>query len=302
VFFRISGQITSDPFQGQSYEEYWRWRSAHDADDFLKNLGIGREDLRRWNELLAQMTLGLDPLRGWFDLTRHVAWQSWQGVDGKPLLAHDLFVMAEVIRRYAEEFLSLELPEEDEVWHGPYVREIKQRQYGYPRATERRREVRRRIAREFGLDGEIRLVWVVEGDTEESFVAEYGELIGVTPDALGMTVFNLKGDAQLKGPHVHQRLREARREDQFAQVTLDRNDSLVPTLRAWSDEGLITAGWHMWEGDFESDNFGDDEIGQILVACAAEDGVEVTNRPPTAPSAIQVGVVYRLYDTEELGP
>ena len=128
VLFRISGQIISDPFQGQSYQEYWRWRSAHDPDAFLAKRGINDNDLRRWNELLSQMAYGLDPLQGWFDLTRHVAWQSWQGVEGEALSVHDLYVMAEVIRRYAEEFLSVELPEEDELWRGPYVREIKQRQ------------------------------------------------------------------------------------------------------------------------------------------------------------------------------
>lgn len=183
--------------------------------------------------------------------------------------------MAEVIRRYAEEFLRLQLPEEDELAHGPYVREIKQRQYGYPRVSERRREVRRRITREFGLDGNVRLVWVVEGDTEQGFIAEYGTLIGVTPDAVGMTVYNLRGDAQLKGQQVRQRLIEARKEDQFAHVTVDRNESLVPTLRTWSDEGLITASWKMWDGDFESDNFTDNELAVLVRVRAAENGVIV---------------------------
>ena len=275
VLFRISGQIISDPFQGQSYQEYWRWRSAHDPDAFLAKRGINDNDLRRWNELLSQMAYGLDPLQGWFDLTRHVAWQSWQGVEGEALLVHDLYVMAEVIRRYAEEFLSVELPEEDELWRGPYVREIKQRQYGHPKSNLRRRDVRRRVAREFGLDGDVRLVWIVEGGTEANFAAEYGKLIGVSPDAIGMTIFNIRGDSKLKADLVRQRLVEARKEDQFAHVTLDRNDSLRPTLRRWSEEGLITVGWKMWEGDFESDNFSDDEIAEVVAACANEDGVRV---------------------------
>ena len=276
VLFRISGQILSDISRGESYDEFWRWRSSHDADSFLAKNGVCHEDLRRWNEGLSHAAYGLDPLRGWFHLTRHVAWKSWQGVQGKVLLVHDLYVLAEVIRRYAEEFLAVQLPEEDELSHGPYVREIKQRQYGYPRASERRREVRRRIAREFGLDGDVRLVWIVEGDTEEGFVDEYGKLLGVTADAVGMTIFNIKGESNVGSSQVRQRLLEARREDQFVYVTLDRNDSLRPTLRVLCDDSLITAGWEMWDCDFEGDNYTDEELAELVLTRADEEGVSIS--------------------------
>jgi hypothetical protein len=278
VMPRISGRVISNRTAGESHENFWAWRKSHNPQRLVGEHGFAEAELRRWHNDIALTAYGLDPLRAWFDLTRNIAWGAWERVQGKVRLAHDLYTMAEIVRLYAGEFLRVELPEEDEVWHGSYAGAIKERRYGHPRVTERRRHVRRRIAREFGLDGGIRLVWFVEGGTEIGFVSRYSQLTGYECDSLGIAVKNLWGSGSVRGKHsplLRQRLEEARREDQFTYVTLDSKPDMSPELRQLARDGLITAGFKIWRGDFESDNFTDEELAAIVRAVAKEAGVEV---------------------------
>ena len=278
----ISGVVTSERARGESYEGYWSFRRAHDAGDFMATGGFTERDVRRWHRDVSIAVYGLDPLSRWFDLARNISWKSWESIRGVPRLAHELYTVAEIVRGYAGEFLGIELPEEDEVWHGPVARKVKERDYGFPIVTLRRREIRRRVAREYGLDGGLRLVWVVEGDTEVGFIEQYSRLRGLSLDARGMEVWNLEGDGELKKPAVRQRLQEAWREDQFSYVTVDFSGAAKKALRRWAEgvnqkeERLVTAGFKIWNGDFESDNFTDHELAAVVMAVAAEDGQSVS--------------------------
>ncbi|KKK48332.1 hypothetical protein LCGC14_3146180, partial [marine sediment metagenome] len=223
---------------GESYESFWAWRRSHNPQHLVGEHGFAEAELRRWHDDMARMAYGLDPLSAWFDLTRNVAWDAWERVKGKARLAHELYTMAEIVRLYAREFHRIELLEEDEVWHGPHARAVKERRYGHPKVTDRRRDIRRRIAREFGLDGGIRVVWFVEGDTEKAFISRYGELTGFQCDARGIAIKNLKGSGGVKREHLRQRLEEARQEDQFTHVTVDSLPNMSKELRQLAHENL----------------------------------------------------------------
>ena len=271
----ISGRVISNRTAGESYESFWAWRRSHNPQHLVGEHGFAEAELRRWHDDMARTAYGLDPLSAWFDLTRNVAWDAWERVKGKARLAHELYTMAQIIRLYANEFLHTDLPEEDEVWHGPMSRKVKERDYGHPLVTGRRRDVRRRVARKFGLDGGVRVVWFVEGDTEKAFISRYGELTGFQCDARGIAIKNLKGSGGVKREHLRQRLEEARQEDQFTYVTVDSLPNMSKELRQLAHDGLITAGFRIWRGDFESDNFTDKELAAIVRATAKEADVEV---------------------------
>src|SRR5204863_5604126 len=96
--------------------------------------------------------------------------------------------------------------------------------YGSRRVTDGRRDVRRRIARRYGLDSSIRLVWFLEGETEIGFIDTFCSEVGIRLENRGILVQNLKGHGGLgsiKQDKFDRRLAEARREEQFTFVTLD---------------------------------------------------------------------------------
>jgi hypothetical protein len=276
VMFRISRKVVSNPLAGESYEDYWLWRGKHEANDLMSDLGVTASDLRRWHELLAADAYRIDPLSSWFDLVQQVSWDKKERARNDVLLAHDFYVMAQIVRHYAADFLSVDLPEEDEVWHGPHARVVKENLYGTPKVTLADRKTRRRIAREFGVVGDERLVWYVEGETEEAFIDRYGDLQQMAADAAGITVVNLRGEGGLKSPGFHERLKVDGREERFTYVMVDGSAETKAALRRVSEEYLITAGYRIWDGDFESANFTDSELAEVVRRVAAEDGVDVS--------------------------
>src|SRR5687768_5702704 len=100
--------------------------------------------------------------------------------------------MAEILRRYLEEYHALELPEELSLLTSPSGDEYRQL-YGSSKLLDFDRKVLRRIVREFKLDPQARTTWFVEGDTEVAFARRWAERSGVTLERLGIDVMNFRG-------------------------------------------------------------------------------------------------------------
>lgn len=278
---RINGRVVANSSTGESLDDYPRWRETHTSSMLLNDHGVSHADIVRWHRALALEASLQDPLRPWFDLTSNISWDKWERISGKPRLAHDFYVMAATLRVYASEFLDLDLPEEDEVMYGPQARHVKETLYGASNVAGAGRDIRRRIARDFGVDAEVRVAWMVEGHTEEGFIDRYGVRDSMYCPAAGISVINLFGDSTLQTPYPPERLEKAGREDQFTHVMVDRSAEAKKTLRAWSswlDERppLLTAGWKMSEPDFEGANFSDTELADLVRVLANEQGVPVS--------------------------
>jgi hypothetical protein len=252
------------------FDEYWPWRRRHDHNRLLEEHVVTPEDFKRWHEDLALSADLIDPLVDWFALTQQVNFEhrqplenSLSGPRGPARLAQDLYLMAQTLRSYAAEFLGLVLPEENEVRLGPMAT-ANQMNYGSPYVTHGYRRVRRRVAREYGLDSAVRLIWAVEGDTEIGFIQTYFAQVGIDLHDRGIELRSLEGIGGLKSNKLDDGLNAARREEQFVFVTVDDEGDARPRLRALASAGLITAGYRLWTGRcFETANFSNAELAQV---------------------------------------
>ncbi len=252
-------------------EQYWSWRRSHQPDGLLAQHGVTPEDFRRWHEGLALSATRVDPLADWFALTQQVDLEhrkplesSLSGPRGSARLAQDLYLMAQALRSYAAEFLGLDLSEEDAVRLGPAATGANERFYGLPYVTLGSRDVRRRVAREYGTESGIRVVWFVEGDTEIGFIERYSAEVGIALHDRGVAVRNLEGVGGLKSSKLRQLLKEARDEQQFVFVTADDEGEAGRELRALARSESVTAGFRLWTGRcLETANFSDDELALI---------------------------------------
>ena len=265
VTHRIVGGID------EPLEEYWLWRRDHDPDSLLAHHDVTPGDFRRWHEDLAKRAALIDPLVGWFALTQQVALEKRKPLEssafaptGPARLAQDLYLMAQTLRSYANEFLPLDLPEEDVLRWGPQAAATNERFFGSPYVTRGSRNVRRRVAREYGLDSGVRAFWFVEGTTEIGFVERYCEGRGIDLGNLGIQLLSLEGIGGLEGKKLDQSLKTARREGQFVFVTVDDEADARARLRTLAGAGLTTAGYRLWKGRcFETANFSDDELAHV---------------------------------------
>ena len=274
VSLDITGRISLHSTPGEeSLGRYDGWRSQFDPDALLGATRAGVELLRRWHEHLAGWADLKDPVAAWRVLVRYAPRDMRLRFRGDALLAEDGYYMAEVIRRYLAGHHGVEdLPDEDRVRSGPQVERFKEEYYGKRTTTDGDRSVFRNVARQFGVDPQPRVRWLIEGATENGFIRRWAELLRVDLDRAGIELIEVNiGDLKPKG-RGQTLLEVSRDEEVFVVLTIDGdNDPDRPRqLLRFVKQGLLPAGWTLFDRDFEEGNFSLAELAEAANAHAAE--------------------------------
>lgn len=274
----IDPHVRTLPSAGESFDGYYDWRAAQRAERFLHCVGLSVEDVQAWHNNLAVTAQLADPVQAFRVLLRHADHDARERLKGDALLAHTLYNSAEVLRRYVETYHGRTLPEEDDIIHGPRGPAVKEQLYGATRTTDFDRRVFRQIVRSFDLDPQARMLWFVEGDTEEAFIRLLAERTHVDLLRAGVDLMNLKGLGGLKSDRFQALLERLQREEVFPYVTADREqrDEHVRLIRNYARNGLLPAGFRIWDPDFEAANFTVQELVAVANIVADRGGVATT--------------------------
>jgi hypothetical protein len=186
-------------------------------------------------------------------------------------------IMAEAVRRAAEEAFGCDLPEEDEcgLGSGDMVRNFKSTVYGGQRILDSD-SVTKAFLRQQGLDRGLTVRWYVEGETEYGFLEHVLGIFGTS----GIEIINLRGQvAQAKKNILTFRdsLRSDMKLEIFSLVTVDRDvGEVVSAVKAAiaQDEFFGRVFMPQPSQDFEFGNFALDELTEVLCRIAEEQGVE----------------------------
>lgn len=274
VHISISSSISLHPHLGESLDKYFSWRENLNSPALLSSAGLTVQEVEQWHHNLAANAHISDPVNDFRILLRHANRRKLEKLEGRALLALGLYDMAEVLRRYLEQFHGRELLEEDDVIYGPQGPNVKQRFYGSPRTADFNRTIFRRIVRDFDLDPQARTTWFVEGDTEEAYIKRMAERLHIDLDRAGVDVMNLNGLGGLSSDRLMELLERFQREEVFPFVSIDsdaRQDHLR-CLRNYASKGLLPIGFKVWNPDFEASNFSYDELAKVANQMATDAG------------------------------
>jgi hypothetical protein len=266
AYERIFGQFI---MPGGIDEKIQRERIAQHWEDLAPVYQrLGAEAARKVCDELCLEAYRLDPNEDIQTLLRLVEGQSRLRITGHTGGAVYLRTMAEMVRRAAEQALSIELPEEDEYRSGPVRRVVKQQLYGSSRLLDGDRRSANEFVRDFGLDYGTRVHWYVEGDTEwhalDSILGKSGWR--------GIEIFNLRGRVQQKGGLAFRdNLRADLRAGIFSFVSVDgdRSDNARAVRKAAEDDE-IHGRFLISQPDFEFENFTLMELEEVLWGIAHE--------------------------------
>jgi hypothetical protein len=274
----VHGKITHGLGDGESFEGYFEWRRAHDPGDLLNRSGLTVDRLCEWHRTLALEAARRDPVESFRVLLRHADRDKQARMTGDALLANSLYDAAETLRRYLEAYHGCELPEEDDVPHGPRGAEVKEQLYGARRTADYDRSVLRRVARRYGVDPQARTTWFVEGDTEEAFAKRRAGHYEIDLAQRGVEVMNLHGLGGLAGGKLRDLLERFRREEVFPFIMVDEDARAdhIRQLRVFTADGLVPAGYRIWKPDFEQANFSLAELAEVATGVAQAGGVPCT--------------------------
>lgn len=264
VILSLRSHLSLNHTLGQeSVDQYFTWRANTDPEGGLSAVGVTVDLLKTWHAKLALAAHFNDPLERWRTLVRYAPREQRLRFQKNALLAEELYYAAEVLRRYLEHYHGADdLLEEDDVAYGQQGPAVKQRMYGKRRTTEFDRSVFRHVVRQFDLDPQPRLRWLVEGSTEVGFIEEYAKRLHLNLDNSGIEVINLQGLGSLEGERTRTLLRISRQEEIFAYVSIDHDglDKNPKILSHYAEQGLLIAGFHIHQPNFEEANFTLEEL------------------------------------------
>jgi len=277
----VFGRITYDGLR-ETEDGFWTWREEYDAVGQLVDVGLTLDKLEQHHRELSTSAQLFDPLRHFRVLLQHVGRDRRMRLKGDSLAAHELYDMAETLRRYLEAYHDRVLPEEDDYLSVTDSKRVKINWFGTDRTADADRQALWRIVRYFGLDPQIRATWFLEGDTEVAFFEHLAELQHIDLDRRGLKLFNLGGNSGFdKNQVLRYMLKQHETGGAFASIALDEDPQggtrHIEDLKRLDKLGQLTAGYRVWEPDFETANFTPDELASsaTMLARLEESDVEI---------------------------
>jgi len=246
-----------------SYEEQLARIEVHRNRLREEYLRIGIEPIK---EIVGDLCVSveiIEPNKNIHSLLRFMDGQQRLKIRGNLGGAIILKSMAEIIRRMGERAFEIQLPEEDELGFGMWMKDAKQWMYGSNRIFDANNFIaKRQIVRSIGLDAEIRIRIYVEGPTEYYALTI---LLAYLPQVELINLSGLFIQAKRKGLAFRDNLVTDDRSGIFSVIFLDqdREDNLR-TVKLAAREDIFCGMIYVSKPDFEFENFSIEELTEIV--------------------------------------
>jgi len=254
-------------------EDWFKWGKRLDVDNEVNRLGLNVDTLRNWYERFSIDGNEYDPLRQWFVLVRHIRPSKRQQLKGQALLAQEYYDAAYVLKYLLEDLGVTDVCEPDEVCDGRKG-SWKPRRYG-GKVDYKTRFVLENILVEYGVSTRYTVFLLCEGSTEEVAIPIIARAMGIDFEQRGIHFECFQGSGFNKSTW-RLRLEQIQDENGIPFVILDNENDAEEYLDIFSRIGLVTKeNCLLWEEEFESGNWSDEEILEQFNLLAAENKIDL---------------------------
>ena len=219
-----------------------------------------------------------DPASDLYLLLRSMPFDRRDRLHGSLRLAYDLYEIAEVMRLFLEEIGHAPVHKEWDPRGSPDSKGVERFYRIHPAFGDP--EFLRPLVRQHGLDPGLRVLWLVEGDTEEGFIRQYALRLGIDLDSY-VDLRNAGGDGAFKKQLavLDGEFKSARREQQFVTVTFDESESVRNRLIALLHQELINIRFTISNPDFEIQNFTVRQLVEVSFDWSRDEKHQVLSDP-----------------------
>lgn len=268
---------------------YKEWREAFDADAALRRSGLSVEQVEAMRRDFGIEGELHDPNEKFYVLLRHMTYDQRQELKNEALLPWFYYGIADMLGRFLEDVTGQKQPHVDDL---SWPNEWKKRVYGFaPQQFDyAARNALPNILRVFGIDPRIKVLFIVEGQSEIAFVKRWCERNGIHLEPsretgsqasiylreYGIDILMLQGVSALKNPLIRHYARRSLDEGACIVMAVDAENDAADQLMEWKEkEGLIDdvfgierladaerrpLGGLLWDPCFEETNFTFDEL------------------------------------------
>lgn len=237
------------------------WARTFSPVHALMLCGMKIEQLEEYYTSLSLHARKIDPIYEWFLLQRLIKKSRRYDLKNKALLAQEYYGYLFMVGQFIWDISHKKMPEPDDVCRSDNGK-WKERIYGEPFDYDTKK-TQNQILKYFLVDKPIELVIIVEGETEEKVIELILEARGVHRESDGFFVYNIQGQNNLL--HLKPLFRVSQLIDItiFGMVDNDRNvNEKIQKMKQYArDLGYEKdIRIHIWDRDFETDNFGIEKV------------------------------------------
>ncbi len=237
--------------------------------DLLRRHSLSVDKIIELRKMILGDALWHDPAEQSYLLFRSMSFSQRDKFKGNLRTAYDLYEIAELLRLYIEEVSGRLLPKEWDPLGEPDPKWVTHRygcepQFGNP-------VFMKSLVRAYGLDPSPRVLWLVEGQTEEAFIRHYTE--GMDFDITNSVIIqNHTTDATMKKPTewLKSNLEAAYKQHQFVTITFDDSNDIRRNVDKLKGEHRINLYYTLNKPDFELANFTTGQLVDIMCEWASE--------------------------------
>ncbi len=262
-----AGQVRLVNCKGADWQD---WKAANSPEYLLDAHGLTLDELIKWRWKVLWDAYCTDPSPELYLLLRSMPFDQRERFRGSIRLAYDLYELAEMVRLFVEETSQRSVVKEwdprghpdaawtERIYGGPP-------QFGVP-------EFLRPVIREYGIDPTFRVMWLVEGDTEEGFIRQYSRGLGVARSFEFVSIRNFGGDDTFGKviPAIDEDLRAGQGEQCFVTLTFDESARTRKRIEQLVQDGIVNFRFSVSNPDFELGNFSVAELVDVASQWAGE--------------------------------
>src|SRR5215207_970046 len=250
------------------YKEYWkpffeRWRlwrkTEFDPENIRKIGNLSIEEIKEWYYLLCHLGYDTDPLSEWFVLLQLISNTKKNKLTDKALIAQEYYKLARMVALFLYDLTKEKMPDPDDQMDGSggtWKSEI----YGEP-FDYNNKQSQKRILDNYLVSRPYRIALIYEGDTEDFVIKSIFDALYVDQDRDGIFLHNAEGQGNIQ--HYMNSFAPLAKADEIdIFLILDRDMKWQDIVEDFKRQRFIKDNmYHIWQRDFESDNF---EVGQVL--------------------------------------
>ena len=258
------------------FQTWQSLRSKFQQREVLSESNLTMKEIQNWRRQIAAQASFLDPLRDWYLLVRHCIYYKRQKLAGDALFAQDCYEIVEILGLFLKELTGEPQYGSDDLLdgrHGAWKKDRYRAEVDFAN-----KDVLRKIAYEYGLDYDYKLLLFVEGDTEFHFLPIIADAIGISFARLGIRLEKLGGSSEIAPKRIEKLLQYAKRDEMAAYIIIDNHQhtkDYVEELIVREDLPVTRDRVRVWDVDFEEDNFSIDELVEATRRVAAKNEVSV---------------------------
>jgi hypothetical protein len=264
------GPLHVDPSDRKDFFKKWKSWKMHKYQPMRikeqSNMTI--EQLEAWHKDLCKLGYNIDPLSSWFPLLQLIDESQKQKLKEHAFLAQQYYKLARMVSLFLYDLTKKRMSDPDDSIHESNI-ELKREVYG-KRFSYYNNTIKRKILDHYLIDRDFRIALIYEGETEDLVIRSIFNVLGVDSERDGIFLYCARGQGNMKSKSLRGLIEMARKYSAEPFLLLDWDGIYQNLMRSYK-KGRMNKDWyikqkmrHIWEKDFEYDNFGIDRVLGIV--------------------------------------